>query len=367
MKDNKIAILSINDIRHITLISLYTDYFDAMNISYEIICSNRYDDKDVKYRNTVVYTYAVSDNDASKARKLLDYFRFRKFAINILNKNQYKYVIVWNERTAALFSGFLIKYGKFCVNIRDIGFPRIPFFFRSLDNAVQHSDFATWCAQRGVELLPRHEYTIVLNQNKKLVEGAKIKNGFVDKKDKIKIGVVGYIRHIEESKELMKTFNNDERFVLQFFGSGAEKLLDYASEIHMKNIEIEGTFKPEETALLLDRMDVLNAYVGDGKKRKEQALGSPIRYGYSTCLLKPAIVSPNTFLSEKTRKLNIAYTVDDFDGFADRFYEWYNSLDFEEFKKGCEEYNREFDESIVNLHRVCDEKIYPVVKGKRYE
>ncbi len=367
MRDNKVAILSIDDIRHITMINLYTEYFDDRNIAYEIICSNRYGDKDVKYGNAMVYTCAVSGNDASKARKLLDYFRFRKFAIDILNKNQYKYVVVWNERTIALFSGFLIRYGKFCVNIRDVGFPRIPFFFRSLDNAVQHSDFATWCAQRGAELLPRHDYIIVLNQNKKLVEGAKVKDGFADKKDKIRIGVVGYIRHIEESKELMKVFCNDERFILQFFGNGAEKLLDYASEICMKNIEIKGTFKPEETPMLLDQMDVLNAYVGDGKKRQEQALGSPIRYGYSTCLLKPAIVSPNTFLSERTRKLNIAYAVDSFDRFADRFYEWYYSLDFEKFREGCEEYNREFDKSIEDLYKVCDEKIYPVVKGKAYE
>lgn len=364
MQNNKVAILSNTDIRHITMICIYTDYFDMRNIPYEIICTNRYNDKDIKFGNTTVYLYPVKGHEACKIRKVVDNFKFRRFAINILKKNHYKYVVVWNEYTMVLFSDFLAEYGRYCVNIRDIYFPRIPFFWKRLTDSVKHSDFATWCAQRGKEYLPTHDYYIVLNQNKKLVEGANISGGFVKKGNTIHIGAIGYIRHIDESKRIMRVLCNDERYMLQFFGNGSENLLDYAKEIGMRNIEIIGTFRPEKTAELLDKIDVINALVGDGRLNIEESLGSPIRYGYSTLLYKPALVSPNTFLSERTTELNIAFVVDDFQYLADRFYDWYYSLEFDEFKDGCEIYNHDFDESIWQLHELCDKKIYPIIKGE---
>ena len=365
--EGKVAILSVTDIRHITMIKIYTDYFRSRNINYEIICSERYNDEKIGYEGVKLHLSRVAGHEASKARKLIDYLKFRYFALKVLQDNNYKYIVVWNELTMALFSDYLKNHGKYCANIRDITFSRLPFFRARIDQCVQNSDFSTWCAQRGVEYLPRHDYVIVLNQNKKIVEGAMENTGFKTRGDKIRIGVVGYIRHIEGSKEFMFAFCNDNRYILQFFGNGSEYLKDYAVKIGMKNIETEGAFRPEETAKFLDRMDVINAYIGDGKLHIEQALGSPIRYGYSTCLYKPAIVSPNTFLSEKTRTLNIAYTADDLWNLADGFYEWYHSLDFDEFKKGCDVYNHEFETSIKNLHKICDEKIYPVIKGCRYE
>lgn len=364
---NKVAILSITDIRHIAMIRNYTDYFDAKGMPYEIICAERYGDKEIKFGSAKLHLFPVAGHQANKIKKLLDFIRFRQFAIRVLKENQYKYVIVWNERTMALFAGFLRRYSKYCVNIRDIGFPRIPLFWNQLNYSVQHSDFATWCAQRGTEYLPKHDYVIILNQNKDLVVGARKEQGFVEKGRVINIGVVGYIRHIEPSKELMRAFCNDERFVLHFYGNGAETLEGYAKEIGMNNIKISGAFRPEETSALLDKIDVLNVYVGDGRVEVDQALGSPIRYGYSTLLYKPAIVSPNTFLSDKTKGLNIAYTVQDFESLADDFYHWYHSLSFDEFKAGCEKYNKEFDDSIKNLHRICDKKIYPVVMGEEHE
>lgn len=357
----KVAILSLTDLRHVTMIKIYTDYFDKEGIQYDIICTARYADSETKYRDATVYSYRASEISASNATKMLKYIEFRKYAISVMKKNRYAYTVVWGEHTAAIFSSFLKKYGPYCVNIRDVGFWKLPFYWKSLCNAVTHSDFSTWCAPRGIELLPPHKYEIVLNQNKELVEGAEVRSSFVERDEKIHVGTVGYIRHIEPSKQIMKALCNDQRYVVQFFGTGSEKLKSYADEIGMKNIEIEGTFTPDKTANLLNRIDVINSFCGDGAKDVTIALGSPIRYGYSTCLYKPAIVSPNTYLSERTKELNIGFTVDNIETMADQFYQWYHSLGFEQFKASCEKYNRDFVRSEKNLNDVCDYKIRPLV------
>lgn len=351
----KVAILSINDLRHITMIKIYTEFFEANNIQYDIICTERYGDNP-SFNNARIYFFRIPEMGSNKT-KYRHFFMFRNYAISVLKKNKYDFVVSWGEYTSVLFSDYLIKQVSYSVNIRDVSFPSNPvfrsFFWTRLSKAVKHSCFSTWCAQRGQEFLPKHNYIIVLNQNKELVNGARKRKKLVDKGNPIHIGVVGYIRHIEASKRLMDCLRNDDRFVLQFFGTGAERLIDYANEIQMKNIEICGTFKPEETKSLLDKIDVLNVYYGDGREEFAMSLGSPIRYGYSSMLYIPAIVSPDTYLSERTTELNTAFTINNLSSFPDDFYEWYYSLVFEDFKTNCDIYNKEFDDSISRFHSIC--------------
>lgn len=362
---NKVVILSLDDIRHITMINIYTDYFEEHNIPYDIICLNRYNEPETKYKSATVYSYKGSNINDSKVKKFISYVKYRRFAINKLRRNNYGYIVVWGERTASVFSDYLIKCNSYCVNIRDIGFPTIKVFFNRLKKAIDYSDFSTWCAPRGNEYLPKHDYIIVLNQNKNLVKDANKEDALVGKNEPIRIGTIGYIRHIEPSKQLMKAFCNDRRYIIQFYGTGAEKLADYANEIGMKNIDIRGTFNAEETAELLNKTDVINSFCGDGKTDITIAIGSPIRYGYSTLLYKPAIVSPNTYISDKTKKLNIGFTVESFASLPDDFYNWYHSLKFEEFKVNCDRFNKEFEDSIDNLHIVCDKRIKTVITGEK--
>ena len=353
----KIAILGVADLRHMTMISMYTDYLQRNNIEYEIICSERYKDAEIAYEGKKVYKFPMMGMEAKKIVKLIYFLRFRRFAIKIMKKNQYDFVIVWGENTAVLFADYLKKRGNYCVNIRDSVFSKMPFFFARLTQAVHHSTFSTWCAQRGLELLPKHDYVIVLNQNHKLLQDADRKTNLCSENDVIRIGAIGAIRYLEDSKAFLKAMANDERYIMQFFGIGSEELERFTKEQHIKNVEFYGEFRPEETASLLDRIDVMNVYCGDGKNDINITLGSPIRFGYATYLYKPSIVSPNTRLSEKTKELGIGYTLDDIESVADDFYQWYHNIDFEGFKSGCDCYNQEFANSFERFYDVCDKYI----------
>lgn len=353
----KVAILGVADIRHMTMISIYTEYLREKGIEYEIICSNRYKDNEIGYDGVKTYKYPMMDSSRSKFVKFFYFVAFRQYAIKLLKKNKYDFVIVWGENTAVLFADYLSKKEKYCVNIRDSNFSRMPFYFQKLQKAVWNSTFSTWCAQRGLELLPKHDYIIVLNQNLKLLADAEKKKGMCTRGQKIHIGAIGAIRYIEDSKKLMSALGNDDRYILQFFGTGYEELEKYAMKKDIKNVEFYGKFYPEQTAELLNRIDVMNVYCGDGRDDKNITLGSPIRFGYATYLYKPSIVSPNTRLSEKVSELGIGFTVDSFENLADRFYNWYYDLDFKKFTEGCDSYNREFDESFKRFYHACDQYI----------
>lgn len=360
------VILSMDDLRHITMIKLYTEYFEKNDISYDIICLNRYAENEVKYanQNVKVFSYKGTNVGDSKIKKAFNYIKYRNYAINIINNNHYDYIIVWGERTAPVFSDYLKKHKPYCVNIRDIGFPNVPLFYRRLKDAIDNSDFTTWCAPRGLEELPKHNYVLVYNLNKNIVKGATVAKSLISHGERIHLGTIGYIRHQDAARQIMKAFCNDERFIIQFYGTGAEKLLPYAEEINMKNIDIIGTFKPEETPQLLDRIDIINSYCGDGSQDKTIAIGTPIRYGYSTMLYKPALVSPNTYISEKTNELGIAFTANNLDSLPDQLYSWYYSLDFDSFVKGCKQFNDEVYRTIQNLYDVCDKKVRPILRGE---
>lgn len=355
----KVAIISINDLRHITMISIYTEYLKKNNIAYDIICTDRYKESTVSCKSEDIIAFPIPEM-GSKKTKIYHYLRFRDYAIKKLKIGKYSYIISWGEYTTVLFSDYLRKHRPYCVNIRDVVFPSKPMywlFWHRLRKAVNDSDFSTWCAPRGVDLLPEHEYHIVLNQNKEIASGAKANLCFNADGFPIHIGVVGYIRHIDASKELMKALCNDSRYILQFFGRGANRLEEYAKELNMINIEIVDSFRSSETKDFLNRIDVMNVYYGDGNNEFAMSLGYPIRFGYSTLLYKPAIVSPNTLLSARTNELNIAYTIYDIKEFPNDFYKWYKSLDFERFKEGCNEFNKAFHDSIIGFNRLCDEKI----------
>ena len=350
---DRVVILALDDLRHITMSRIYTDFFDEKGILYDIICMDRYDHTGSKNACDNIYSYKGTNVSDSKIKKLINYFNYRRYAISVIKKNKYKYIIVWGERTATVFSDFLIAHKPYCVNIRDLWFPKLSLILNRFQHAVDNSDFSTWCAPKGQEYLPKHDYVIVYNQNKSLVNGVNPAKCFVKKGEPIHIGAIGYIRHLEPAKQIMKAFCNDKRFIVQFFGTGSEQLNSYANELKMKNIEIVGSFKPEQTASLIQRIDIVNCYCGNGSQDKTIAIGTPIRYGYSTMLYKPAIVSPNTYISEKTNKLNIALTFDEDNNFPSRLYEWYHNMEFTSFVTRCNEFNDEISDTLLDFQQVC--------------
>lgn len=350
----KVLILSVGDQRNISLISLYTEYFDKNNISYELVCMNRYGSEQIKYNNCKQFLYNCKiDSNWPKYKKIKPFINFRKFAKNIIKKNHYDFIVVWGENTMFLFSDYLIKSKiKYCANIRDVDYPKNILFKKLFDLVIKKASFVTWCVPRKPKFFEKYALTTMLSQNLKVLKNCNKKKELQSKNSPIRISWIGKLQYPDEDKKIIKAFGNDDRYIIQYFGMGAENLKGFVDKNNYKNVHLYGTFAPEETGQFLEMTDVINAYYGTETYQIEYA--SPIKFGYSSYLYIPALVTPNTYLADVIKKYKFGFVASNLDTLADDFYNWYHNNSFKKLKKECEKYNDYIKKTNDKFYNICD-------------
>ena len=108
----KVAILSAVNIKHMSLISLYTDILKKNEVQVDLIYMDKYGEEE-EFACYKKYRYVkVIDRNWNPFKKAFCYLSFVPFAKKILNRNKYDFVIVWNDDAIFLFAGYLSKYYK---------------------------------------------------------------------------------------------------------------------------------------------------------------------------------------------------------------------------------------------------------------
>ena len=118
---SRVCILSAVNIKHMALISLYTERLLRDGIDFDIVYMDKYgEDESFPAKNKYVFKNII-DHKKPKWLKALRYMRFRKFAVKVLEKNNYDFIIVWNDVAIIMFSDYLARRwkGKYALNIRD--------------------------------------------------------------------------------------------------------------------------------------------------------------------------------------------------------------------------------------------------------
>ena len=71
----KIAIVSVGDYRHISMISKYTEYFEKNGIDYDIICTDRYENTRFSSSNIRAYKCASLTSKKEKLKMFLSFYK----------------------------------------------------------------------------------------------------------------------------------------------------------------------------------------------------------------------------------------------------------------------------------------------------
>lgn len=337
----KICILSIVNIKHMSLISLYTSFLENNSIDYDIIYVDKYNEKEpINAKN--IYRFPIHiDRKWSKLRKLYEYWGFKKYAQEIINTQNYDFVIVWRTETAILFSNFLYKRmkGKYCINIRDYCMEKNLLIYKKVKKVISGAKFTTLSSEGFKTFLPKEEYITVHSYNETVLESINTKKQLVSLDKPINICFIGYVRFFDIDKRLIDALGNDSRYNIQFFGEGSQYLKSYAEERKIYNIEFVEGFRVEDTVKLLNKADVINNLYGFNDIALDTAIST--RYYYSLHLNIPILVFKNTFMEELSTKIGIGYpTTGDFSRLGDEFYEWYHSLNTKILRENC---NREIN------------------------
>lgn len=352
----KICILSTVNLKHMTLVSLYTEFMDKNNIPYDIIYIDKYHAEEENSAENVYKYDLYIEKNWSFTRKLFYYWRFKKYASEILIKNKYDFVITWNQFTAIMFSDVLKRNfdNKYCLNIRDIFMPNNPIIRRILKNIVKASAFSTVSSDGFIKYLPPFDYVTIHSMNLKVLSNCTPHVKLKDKNLPINITYIGYLHLYENCYNLIDSLGNDDRFRLNFYGQGSDLIVDYAKERNITNVFCVGKFEPSETASLIQDADIIWNLYGVGNINLDTALS--IKLYYSIYLNVPILVFKNTYMAEIAERYGIGYAIekDGFNNLGSNLYNWYHKLNQKEIHENCEEFKNVIFESHKKLENLLE-------------
>ena len=338
------------------MISLYTERLLRDGIDFDIVYMDKYgEEEEFPAKNKYVFTNII-DHEQPKWLKALRYMRFRKYAVKVLEENNYDFIIVWNDVAIFMFSDYLARKwkGKYMLNIRDYcRQDKVPeaWLFRWV---IKNAAFNTTSSLGYKVFLPEADYIQVHSLNMPVLRKLTPRTGFRQPTEPIRIGFVGYVRFYEINTKLLDIFKNDSRFELHYYGSHSEFLQEYAEKNGIKNTCFHGAFPVQDTHFFLERIDIVNNLYGNKTIELDYALSIKL-YNGVWCRL-PILVCPGTYMETVTSKYGIGYSVQSYDNqLPDRLYEWYRRMDFQSFNSGCERFietvNKE-NERFENIYQV---------------
>lgn len=341
----KICILSAVNIKHMAMISLYTERLLRNNIEFDIVYMDKYgESEEFPAKNKFVFTNII-DHNQPRWRKALRYMRFRKYAIRILEENKYDFIIVWNDVAIIMFADYLaLKWkGRYCLNVRDYCHQKIKPVYWMFKWVISNAAFTTVSSLGYQVFLPKSNYIQVHSLNMPVLRKITPRTSFRSKEEPIRIGFVGYVRFYEINIKLLEIFKNDSRFELHYYGSHSEYLQEYAVNHGIENAQFHGSFPVQETNVYLNRIDIVNNLYGNNSLSLDYALSIKL-YNGVWCRI-PILVCPNTYMEKITMKYGIGYTVRSYDvKMKDEIYNWYHNLDFSEFNSNCEAFIKTIEE-----------------------
>ena len=346
----KIAIVSVGDYRHISMISKYTEYFEKNKIEYDILCTDRYEG--TVFPTSNIKAYPCSKLSAKK-EKLRMFLSFYNWASRVIKREKYDFLVIWNENTAPLFAPLLLtKYRhRYCVNIRDVDFLNQKALNAVRAHVIRNSAFSTYCSTSKLDFPKGYSYVLMRSINMKILQDTTPRAKLRKPGEKIRVVNIGKIRFPAANKRIIEALGNDDRFELLFIGAGSEKLERYQEKYN--NITLIGAYLPEDTAKFLENADIINSYFGSAVLGYERM--TSIRFSYGPYMRIPVLVGKETEMESEGNKYGFVYGVSyDDKPFADDLYEWYHSIDFREFDTGCQRYLDDLKKSDMEFYSKLD-------------
>ncbi|MBA4283881.1 MAG: hypothetical protein C0432_06285 [Candidatus Puniceispirillum sp.] len=350
---SKIAVISIINLKHSSLLNIYTDYLIEEGIDYDIIYYDRYG---IVENSSAEKIYKYSNpfhNNMNPLQKVYHYYKFRGFVAKILKENSYNQLIIWNSFTAYLVADIVLrKYrGKYILNIRDYGFEKFKLVYSLMNILIKKSKLTTYSSPGFLEFLPydnNQDKLLFINSYKNL----EIEPKKTFKKNKpINIGFIGNVRFINNDIKLLNVFKNDSRFMVSFYGTNSEILQEYCENNDIFNVNFEGPFPVEKTEFHLNNIDVMNNLYGYGSVALDTAVS--IKYYHALTKAIPILVYEGTYMEKFcTNKFVVQRNYDE--SFKDELFNWYTNLKVDQLNENAKTHllniKNENDQALKRIH-----------------
>ena len=348
-----VGIIYVGNINRCPYLKHYTDCLDRIGLDYEIIYWNRSSKKDNGNleKNKVVHVFEYpSKEQRPPYTKLIDFYKFGKFARKIIKEKNYEKLVVLTTMTGILLLKELCgKYKKkYIFDYRDASYEYIKPFYMLLSRIIDNSAFTCISSRGFLKILPNNKKYIMAHN----ISSFEVSEQYdISRKDKYVVGYIGGLRSSNYMKMLVDIFANDKRFDFIVHGGGDNynEMVCYSD--HFDNVKFTGFYDEKNKEQLIKEIDII-CYNYPESFNNNIALAN--KYYDALVHRKPLLGNINTYSGKLIENNGIGISLDFKDHeYKTKLYNYLNNFDYIEFNKKCDVLLKE----IMKEHNIYINKI----------
>ncbi|WP_207211277.1 capsular biosynthesis protein [Massilimicrobiota timonensis] len=336
-------------------LQFYKSILDKQKIDHDIVYWDKNNNEDINDFQFFRFVY----EGKGKIGKVFGYFRYRKFIISLIKKQQYDFLIPLHAIIYLLLFNLLNqKYKKrYIFDVRDYSYEKISVYKWMQKKLVSNSIINIISSKGYEEFLPKSEYFVTHNIPYGNYE--KYKQLENTKNEVIQISYIGLIRFMEQNKKILFYFKNDNRFHLNFIGTNAKQLEEFCLENSIRNVTLIDTFDSKKTLEFYKKTDLIMNLYGNHTPLLDYALSNKLYY--AACLYKPILVCEDTYMEKISMEYNIGYTLKmKNDEEKDKLYSYITQLDRKKLIENCDKFMKDVYEDKNILEKIMLKRIQEI-------
>lgn len=330
----RIALILPLNISFAPYLSIYTRVLDTMpNIEYDIIyCDKKGLNEPAKYRFDV-----LTKDHVSKINKLIYYYRYSRFLLRALRKEQYDKLIVFGPQIAIFIQRYLCKHytGQFIMDYRDLSIDQ---YFKKTYLKILNASALNVISSPGFkEYLPDKQYILSHNFDINILQQAindvRTQPYTLTKQNGIyHIITNGRIRDIQQNTEVIQALANNDLFKLTFAGRGfaVPFLKKYVNKHNINNVQFTGIYDKQDEPDIIKQATFLNIYYPLQPFAKS-AISN--RFYNSLIFRKPMITTTGTLQAHYAEKYGIGISVNNTSQLADEIIQYDHNFNWQYYEQ----------------------------------
>lgn len=337
----KVLVIGFAKLKIMPYMHFYINNIDTKVHDVHLLYWNR----DLKEENTSKYINLTfhefkcfQEDEVDKWKKLRSFYRYRKFSIDVINSNDFDFIIILHSLPGILLLDKLKSdfAGKYILDYRDSTFEDLYPFRKLLGTLIKYSKCTFTSSDAFRCYFPNKFNDKIFTSHNILEDSLNHRNHDTTKSNKVRVAFWGQIRHEKINKQLMDRLGNDVRFELHYYGREqniALALKEYAKEANFENVYFHGEYIPEERYEFVRKTDIIhNIYLDDNTLL---AMGN--KYYDGVIFRIPQVCMTGSFMGELCEKYGIGISLDPYDkSFADNLFIYYKSIVIKDFYDSCD-------------------------------
>lgn len=337
----KILIIGFAKLKIMPYMNFYINSIDAKVHDVHLLYWNRdlKEEDTSRYPNLTFHEFkCYQEDEVDKWKKLRSFYLYRKYTLDVINSNEFDFVIVLHTLPGILlYDKLKSKFaGKYILDYRDSTYEGFYPFRKLVGGLIKRSRCTFTSSDAFRRYFPHKCKDKVFTSHNILEDSLNHREYNKIKSDKIRVAFWGQIRHESVNRLLIDRLGNDSRFELHYYGREqniALALKSYAKQSNYNNVYFHGEYMPEERYEFVKNTDIIHNIYHD----TNMLLAMGNKYYDGLIFRIPQICMPYSYMGELCEKQGIGISLDPQNGnFADRLFVFYSSLDRVNFYDSCD-------------------------------